>query len=1026
MMTLGRIFSANSRKVRGPIAAAALMAALLCVRATQAQTTALPAIVADFNHDGIPDVLVPSSTTATATIAFGAVPYGTFTTGAKAVTFPAGCSAPFTQGSLVVADFNRDGFPDIAFFCGSAAGVMLGNGDGTFGAPKLLDVASSQFAVLGDFNNDGKLDIALIGLTGDSVVTNDIVFLAGNGDGTFVKPVSSVLPQQGYSAPVAADIDGDGYLDIVLGSFNTDSDTATSVNVFGNNKDGTFGVLAQGINSPSVTATVSISAASSILAGNFLGNDVNDLIVPDNGTTPGLFLIQNTSTTGNFALGTPSKTAVAGLKSAVPGIFSGNGATDLFIANGTSISAYDNSGSGDFAQDYTSLTVAATSPLFAVADANLDGYADIYTASLNAGALQLAVDVTTGSATATSQPFSLGIGTKNVSATWSGNVNLLASTATGQQIVLGAVTATAVTSSLNPSTVGQSVTFTATVAPSIPTDTVPTGQVTISDGATVLGSGTLSGSGSFTFTTSTLTQATHLIKATYAGDSYFAASISPVLSQVVNHAPAVPSNLTWATPAAIVYGTALSATQLDAAAVDANGVAIPGTFAYTPAVGTILDAGAKTLSVTFTPTDLLSFLPATTTVTLTVTQAAPVLTWATPASIAYGIPLSATQLNAAVVGVTGTALPGTYTYTPATGSVLNPGAQTLAVSFVPTNAVDYTNATGSVKITVTGLTQASFTPTTATLGAGATTITVTGSGFVATSVVQVNGTPIQTTLVNPTTLTAVIPAADLLTVGTLQISVSDPTVSLTTLGAPFTITAPPPAATLSAPPMADPGTQPTITFAVTKTYPVDLSVTLNLAFASSTTPQVTNNQQLQLACQEAASNCVLNATNTTLTFIVPANTTTVPVILLQAGTIAGTITVPITLTAGGANVTPATLAPAVIVVPPAAPTVTGMTVTRSGDQLTVVMHGFSNTREVVNAKFHFTAAPGATLATTDLTLPADTIFNTDYYQMATSEAYGSTFTYTQIFNTSDGAANIGSVDATLTNTHGVSTPMTAQ
>ena len=124
--------------------------------------------------------------------------------------------------------------------------------------------------------------------------------------------------------------------------------------------------------------------------------------------------------------------------------------------------------------------------------------------------------------------------------------------------------------------------------------------------------------------------------------------------------------------------------------------------------------------------------------------------------------------------------------------------------------------------------------------------------------------------------------------------------------------------------------------------------------------------------------------------------------------------------------TPANLAPVTIVVPPAVPTVSGMTVTRSGDQLTVVIHGFSNTREVVNAKFHFTAAAGATLGTTDLTLPADTTFNTDWFDTNASDAYGSTFTYTQIFNTSDGAANIGSVDATLTNTIGASTTLTAQ
>lgn len=1045
MMTINRIISLNSRKVsdrvamRAPIsrsadapargraelrtsglvrsllAGGALMASLLCGPKMEAQTTpaAQPLIVADFNHDGIPDVLVPSSTTPTATIAFGAVPYGTFSSSAKAVTFPALCNS-FPQGSLVVGDFNGDGLPDIAFFCGSTTGVMLGNGDGTFAAVQNITVVSSQLAVAGDFNKDGKLDLVVIGAPGDGG-TQSIQFLAGNGDGTFATAVVSNLTQQGYSAPVAADINGDGFLDIVLGSFSTANGATPSVDVFGNNKDGTFGVVATGVYGPSASANLSASAsASSIIAGNVFGSGVNDLIVPDTGTSAGLFLIQNTGAAGSFSLGTPSKTAVAGLTAALPGFFGGTPSIDLFVANGTSISALANDGTGNYTASYTGLSVAATSPLFAVADANLDGYSDVYTASLSSGALQISANVTTGSATATSQPFSLGIGTKNVSAAWSGNTNLLASTATGQQIVLGAATVSSVTSNLNPSVVGQSVTFTTHVAPSVPTDTIATGAIVLYDGTKMLTSGTLDGTGSFSYTTTTLTQATHLITAAYAGDSYFAASTSTVLSQVVNHAPAVASNLTWATPAAIVYGTALTGAQLNATATDATGAVIPGTFAYTPAAGTVLDAGTRTLSVAFTPTDPLSFLPATGSVALTVTEAAPVLSWAAPASIAYGVPLGAAQLDASVVGVTGAALPGTYTYSPISGTVLAPGTQTLSVSFVPTNAVDYTNATGSVKLVVSGVTVASFTPNTANLGDPATKITITGAGFVSTSVVQVNGTAIPTTLVSGTVLTAIVPATDFTKPGTLQITVADPSVELVSAALTLTVNAPNIGATVTAPPTTPPGSQPTVTVTLTQPYPVDLVGTLTIGFARAGTPQLID-PSLQFA-----------AGGLTFSFPIPANTTTVPAVQLQAGTIAGTITVPLTLTAGGVDVTPTGLAPVTIVVPPAAPSVSGMTVTRGADQLTVVMHGFSNTREVVNAKFHFTAAPGATLATTDLTLPADTIFNVQWFDTAPSDAYGSTFTYTQIFNTSDAAATIGSVDATLTNTVGASTSITAK
>jgi hypothetical protein len=147
--------------------------------------------------------------------------------------------------------------------------------------------------------------------------------------------------------------------------------------------------------------------------------------------------------------------------------------------------------------------------------------------------------------------------------------------------------------------------------------------------------------------------------------------------------------ITWANPASIVYGTALSATQLNATA------SVPGSFAYTPAAGTIPAAGTDTLSVTFTPTDTTNYTTATKTVQITVTQAAPVITWANPASIVYGTALSATQLNATA------SVPGSFAYTPAAGSIPAAGTDTLSVTFTPTDTTDYTTATKTVQITVT-------------------------------------------------------------------------------------------------------------------------------------------------------------------------------------------------------------------------------------------------------------------------------------------------------------------------------------
>src|SRR5262245_33181953 len=68
----------------------------------------------------------------------------------------------------------------------------------------------------------------------------------------------------------------------------------------------------------------------------------------------------------------------------------------------------------------------------------------------------------------------------------------------------------------------------------------------------------------------------------------------------------------------------------------------------------------------------------------------PTITWSNPASIVYGTALGATQLNATA------SVPGTFTYTPAAGTILKAGSgQTLSVSFTPTDTTDYTSATAT-------------------------------------------------------------------------------------------------------------------------------------------------------------------------------------------------------------------------------------------------------------------------------------------------------------------------------------------
>ena len=146
-------------------------------------------------------------------------------------------------------------------------------------------------------------------------------------------------------------------------------------------------------------------------------------------------------------------------------------------------------------------------------------------------------------------------------------------------------------------------------------------------------------------------------------------------------------SIQWIAPAAIVYGTPLSATQLNATAN------VQGTFSYTPAVGALLGAGLQTLTVVFTPNSGVNRISQT--VNLTVAQAKPAVSWPQPVAINEGNPLSSLQLDAMA------SVPGSFGYSPALGTVLPAGIQTLSVVFTPTDKTDYQAATASVSLTVT-------------------------------------------------------------------------------------------------------------------------------------------------------------------------------------------------------------------------------------------------------------------------------------------------------------------------------------
>ena len=246
-------------------------------------------------------------------------------------TYPVGTS----PSAIVVGDFNGDGKPDLAVLNSESRSVsiLLGNGQGGFQPARNFDVGGDNptSVSVADFNGDGKLDLA-IAIPGDipaspttfsSCTQSSVNLMLGNGDGTFQAARRVVTVDSSNLSLTVGDLNGDAKTDLVV--LRSQRDPACPVGggtIFLGSGDGSFQTAGE------------IAAAAPVLVADFNGDGKADLLAGAS------ILLGNGDGTFQppLAFSLPSSCGLFCFviyPSFVTGDFNGDGKPDLAIAQGT-------------------------------------------------------------------------------------------------------------------------------------------------------------------------------------------------------------------------------------------------------------------------------------------------------------------------------------------------------------------------------------------------------------------------------------------------------------------------------------------------------------------------------------------------------------------------------------------------------------------------------------------------------------------------------------------------------------------